>query len=191
MKRTQKATLICEGACEQNVEQPIVEAFQRFSAGDSLDSPSRAFFAQLLSPLYDHMVKVVSVLRWRYSLMDGPMNVFSHGTEGYSFDGIQWRENPRPIVALKILFGHPYPNAPVAEKVIEEVIALVEKDVDEPLERQLFREAWNLRTQYPKAALVIGVAAAEIGFRHLIGPVRGRKTISRLLTEHWPGPPSK
>ena len=48
-----------------------------------------------------------------------------------------------------------------------------------------------MRGQYPKASLVIGVAAAETGFRSLIGPIGGRKGISTLLAKYWPGPPSK
>jgi hypothetical protein len=183
--------LVCDGVCEPNVEPSVQESFRQFSVGGPLEATSRVLFDKILSDLYPYMQKVVSVLRWRYSLMDGPLKPFSHGTEGYSFDGVDWRENPRRLASMAILFGHPYPKAAVSEKVIQEVITLVKKDVDEPLERQLFREAWNLRGQYPKAGLVIGVAAAEIGFRHLIGPVGGRKPISTLLAKHWPGPPSK
>jgi hypothetical protein len=187
----QKTTLICESVCEQNVEQPIQEAFQQFSTGGPLEPTYRALFTRVLSDLYDSMQKVISVFRWRSSLMDGPMKVFSRGTEGYSFNGVDWRDEPRRAVSATISFGHPQPKAAVSEQVVQEIIGLVKQDVDEPLERQLFREAWNLRSENPKAALVIGLAAAEIGFRRLIGPVGGRKAISRLLAEHWPGPPSK
>jgi hypothetical protein len=183
--------LVCNGICERNVDSSVRESFQRFSAGGPLDAASQALYGQILSDLYPYMEKVVSALRWRYSLMDGPLRPFRDGREGYSFDGVEWRENPRRLASIAMLFGHPYPKAPVAEKVIQEVIELVKQDVYEPLERQLFREAWNLRGQYPKASLVIGVAAAEIGFRSVIGPIGGRKGISTLLAKYWPGPPSK
>ena len=58
----------------------------------------------------------------------------------------------------------------------------------EPLEGQLAREAWNLRGGYPKAALVIGVAGAEIGFRNLVGKIGGGKRITVLLKKYWPHP---
>jgi len=186
----QKTTLICEGACEQNVGQPILEGFQRFSTGGPLEPIYRALFTRVLSDLCDYMQKVISVLRWRYSLMDGPMKVFSRGTEGYSVNGADWRDEPRRAVSATLSFGHPQPKATVSEQVVQEIIGLVKQDVDEPLQRQLFREAWSLREQYPKAALVIGVAAAEIGFRRLVGPIKGTQGILKLLAKYWPGPSS-
>jgi hypothetical protein len=180
--------LVCDGICERKVEPPVEESFRQFSADVPLVASCQALFGQILANLYPHMQKVVSVLRWRYCLMEGPLRPFHNGTESYSFDGVEWREIPRRAMSATLSFGHPQPKAAVSEQVIQEVIELVKKDVDEPLERQLFREAWNLREQYPKAAFVIGVAAAEIGFRSLIGPIGGRKAISRLLAQHWPGP---
>jgi len=61
----QKATLICEGTCEQKVENSVESAFQRCSAGLPLDMTQRSFFKNVLSKLLDYMQKTVITLRWR------------------------------------------------------------------------------------------------------------------------------
>jgi hypothetical protein len=48
-------------------------------------------------------------------------------------------------------------------------VALVSDGTEEPLGHQLFREAWNQKGVHPRSALVIGVAAAEVGLKKLIG----------------------
>jgi hypothetical protein len=113
--------------------------------------------------------------------MDGPTRPFRNGTEAYSFDGTTWREEPRWARSFRFVFGYPVPKEKISEQLCEEIVDLAKKGAGEPLVRQLFRDAWNLREVYPKAALVIGVAAAEIGFRQLVGTVGGGKGIFRLL----------
>jgi hypothetical protein len=73
---------------------------------------------------------------------------------------------------------------PISHRYFREAVrgnrcSLVEHGASEPLEGQLVREAWNLRGGFPKAALVIGVAGAEIGFRRLVGEIGGRKSINK------------
>jgi hypothetical protein len=181
--------LICEGVSQQDVEQLTQEAFERFAEGTPLGARPRAFFDQVLSDIADHMTRLVIVLRWRRSIMDGPLSPFSNGTESFSLDGVEWREEPRRAVSLRMSFGHPYPSGEITQGLCDEITALANGGADEPFERQLFREAWNLRNGYPKAALVIGVAAAEIGFRKLVRPHQGHKGILRLLGKYWPHPP--
>jgi hypothetical protein len=183
-----RKTLICEGLSERKVEASVEDAFQRLSAGVPLDTAQRSFFNKVLSELVDYMQKTVMTLRWRCSIVDGPNTTFRNGKEAYSFDGKVWQEEPRRAVSAKMLIGNPYPIG-ISEKQCEEVIALVEQGATEPLEGQLVREAWNLRGQYPKAALVIGVAGAEIGFRRLVGKkIRGITSIAELLKKYWPYP---
>ena len=51
---------------------------------------------------------------------------------------------------------------------VDEVVRRVELGFEEPLGRQLFREAWGQIGINPRGALVIGVAAAEVGLKRLI-----------------------
>jgi hypothetical protein len=183
----QKATLICEGTCEQKVEKSVEAAFQRCSAGLPLDMTQRSFFKNVLSKLLDYMQKTVMTLRWRCAFVDGPTTKFRNGKEAYSFDGAEWQEEPKRVASIKMLFGNPRPTG-ISAMQCEEIVALVQKGASESLEGQLVREAWNLRDQYPKAALVIGAAGAEIGFRRLVGKIGGRKFITSLLKTYWPHP---
>src|ERR1700682_1880760 len=182
-----RKALICEGLSERRVEDSVESAFQRFSAGVPLDMTQRSFFKKALSELLDYMQKTVMALRWRCSIIDGPTSTFRNGKEAYSFDGIVWRETPRSLASLKMVFGNPYPKG-ISEKQCEEVVALVKEGASESLGGQLVREAWNLLGGFPEAALVIGVAGAEIGFRRLVGKVGGRTPITKLLNTYWPHP---
>jgi hypothetical protein len=71
------------------------------------------------------------------------------------------------VRSLSIRFGLVI-SAPETE-VSKEVVDLVNAGVEEPLGRQLFREAWAQKDSRPRSALVIGVAAAEVGFKKLVG----------------------
>ena len=51
----------------------------------------------------------------------------------------------------------------------KQVVELATAGTEEPLGRQLFREAWSQKNSRPRSALVIGVAAAEVGFKKLVG----------------------
>jgi hypothetical protein len=51
----------------------------------------------------------------------------------------------------------------------EEFIRKVEARAEEPLGHLIFREAWDQRNLSPRSALVIGVTAAEVGLKKLIG----------------------
>jgi hypothetical protein len=50
----------------------------------------------------------------------------------------------------------------------DEVVRKVEARAEVPLSRQLFYEAWSQVGTNPRSALVIGVAAAEVGVKRLI-----------------------
>jgi hypothetical protein len=48
---------------------------------------------------------------------------------------------------------------PTLDVMRNEVVELIKTGTEEPLGRQLFREAWSERVTRPRSALVIGVAA--------------------------------
>jgi hypothetical protein len=55
-----------------------------------------------------------------------------------------------------------------------------------PLGLQLLGEAWNQRITHPRSALVIGVTAAEIALKQLIGELAPD---ARWLVDNVPSPP--
>jgi hypothetical protein len=68
--------------------------------------------------------------------------------------------------------------------------------VDEPIGHALFREAWHQRSQNPRSALVIGIAAAEVGFKECITQLSPETRwlieniqtppIDKMLSRYWP-----
>jgi hypothetical protein len=72
---------------------------------------------------------------------------------------------------LSFSFGIPTRSSLPTQRAIGDQVAGFIKTgtTEEPLGRQLFREAWSERETRPRSALVIGVAAAEVGFKKLVG----------------------
>jgi hypothetical protein len=179
--------LLCEGFSEREVEASVEEAFARLPSGVPLDMIHRAFLHEVRSELHDFMEQTIKILRWRCSIMDAPLKPFGDGKGEYSFEGATWQEMPRYVASVRMFFGHPQ-RSEISEAICTEIVGLVRQGASESFEREMFREAWNLRGMYPKAALVIGAAAAEIGFRHHVGRVGGNKGILTLLAKYWPHP---
>ncbi len=127
-----------------------------------------AFLDDTLMELARLIVRFVTVFRWRVGLPEGPHNPFSNRRGYISKDGKIWRE-----VSLvrrgEVHWGiFTWPVA-AASEICDEIVKLVSEGVEEPLGHQLFREAWNQRETNPRSSLVIGVAAAEVGLKKLIG----------------------
>jgi hypothetical protein len=127
-----------------------------------------AFLDDTLMELARWMVRFVTVFRWRVGLPEGPHNPFSNRRGYISRDGEIWRE---VSLARRIEIRFGIFNWPItaASEVCDEVVKLVSEGLEEPLGHQLFREAWNQRETNPRSSLVIGVAAAEVGLKKLIG----------------------
>jgi len=116
--------------------------------------------------LGDLMEATITVLRWRSGLTEGLTNPFLNRREFLSTDGESWFE-VHTVRGLKIVMLHPPRQIPLSLE--SEVAQLVSATREEPLGHQLFREAWNEKKLHPRSALVIGVAAAEVGLKNLIG----------------------
>ena len=146
-----------------------------------LPEPFRSFAAQVRCELEDHTRRTILVLRWRYAL-SGQHNPFSVRPMEWSFDGQVWKPMPSTLKA----FLEDIPHLRVSEKVRDEVMNLVVADTTEPLAHSLYREAWQQRHHNPRSALVVGIAAAEIGVKeHIIALVPD----AQWMVENAPSPP--
>jgi len=77
-------------------------------------------------------------------------------------------------------------NLRASTEVCEEVRTLVDRGVAEPIGHELFREAWPQRGANPRSALIMGVAAAESGFKECVADL---VPDARWIVEHAPSPP--
>jgi hypothetical protein len=147
---------------------------------------------RFFEPLRTLVVSTTSILRWRSGLSEGPIDPFRNWGEYLSQDGESWIEihMARSLKATFVLAPRLIEASPDFE---HEVVGLISEKSEEPLGHQLFREAWNQRSSHPRSALVIGVAAAEIGLKKLIGnhvPQAGW-SLRRLLKKYLPFVPAK
>jgi len=111
----------------------------------------------------------VNIFNWTHGL-DGPPDplVWQRMQSLYSEDGEHWFQYSlaRKITLLAEEVTH---SIFASNAQIEEVVRRVEAGAEEPVARQVFREAWEQIGVNPRSALVIGVSAAEVALRGLIG----------------------
>ena len=121
---------------------------------------------EIFCPLRSISRSTIVMLNWTHGL-DSPPNPYGRSLAFYSEDGNRWLQFARATTGSF--------NAELASRLIsardvrvDEVVRKVELECQEPLGRQLFREAWQQIEINPRGALVIGVAAAEVGLKRLI-----------------------
>jgi hypothetical protein len=112
----------------------------------------------------------VTMFNWTHGL-DSPLDPYVGPSEAwYSEDGSTWSRYYSPErKGFRILVEEGIHSIFAKNAEIDEVVRRVEAGAEEPLGRQLFREAWGQVGMNPRSALVIGVAAAEVGLKKLIG----------------------
>jgi hypothetical protein len=113
----------------------------------------------------------------------GQHNPFSHRDMLWSPDGTEWTRLPGfASVSISISGGIP----PLSNSTREEIQALVQAGNTEPLGHELYREAWEQQGSNPRSALILGIAAAEAGFKQFLGILVPH---ARWLAENAPSPP--
>jgi hypothetical protein len=131
------------------------------------DPRSVGFLHGILDELYSSMIPTVTIFRWRCGLAEVPPDPIRN-LRGYcSIDGQEWYEVSMARSA-KIVFNMAFGPLPPSDEICRDVTEMVISGKQEPLGWQLFREAWTERMTRPASALVIGVAAAEVGFKKLV-----------------------
>jgi len=111
----------------------------------------------------------IIMFNWTHGL-DGPPDPYGLPYAFYSEDGDKWFRYSQAR-RIEILLEEATHSIFARNAQIDEVVRKVEAGAEEPLARQVFREAWSQIGVNPRSALVIGVSAAEVGLRGLIGTI--------------------
>jgi len=143
--------------------------------------PFQSFARQVRAELADHARRTVNVLRWRLG-WKGPHNPVSSRGMKWSLDGQTWRAMPHAIM----LYVDESRYGGVSDEVRSEIESMVKKGLTEPTGHELFREAWEQRHRNPRSALVIVIAAAEVGFKQCVSTIVPE---TLWLIENVPSPP--
>jgi hypothetical protein len=100
----------------------------------------------------------------------------------FSFDGLTWTPMPADYSGPVGIFDH----RPVNDPAYEDIKLMLENGRSEPLAQALSRKAWPERNDNPKSSLLIGIAAAEVGFKQFVSSL---KPDTRWLIQNVPSPP--
>jgi hypothetical protein len=130
----------------------------------SLPPECQAFIDLLTERLDEQARRCLALLRWRFAI-EGPQYAWEFRRQAeWSSDGENWNEFPhRYSTLMRRLDTFDTSNA-----VRQEIEALLANATDEPIAHVLWREAWWQRFEAHVSAYVIGMAAAEIGFKRLV-----------------------
>jgi hypothetical protein len=132
--------------------------------------------------LTDSLLRSVLVLRWRMGL----------GGSHYPFNpaGLYWavpaetpRWTPIPMPGTVMASDEVVPR--ITPEIGQQVVGLIAMGVEEPLAHAMWREAWTQRASNPRSALVVGVAAAEVGLKRCVAALA---PITQWLLEETQAP---
>jgi hypothetical protein len=122
----------------------------------------QSFIDQIREQLHGAVRQVVDVIRWRLGVPGSPDPVTSGWRSAeWSLDGERW--HPLPGSFAIVIRGAP--KIRVDADVHGSLQALLETQRSEPTGHVLFREAWALRDEHLRGALLTGIAALEVGFK--------------------------
>jgi len=125
------------------------------------------FVDGIFTTLQNITKSTITLFNWTHGL-DSPPNPFGRADASYSEDGEEWFQYSQ-IRSIKILHGEITTTMYAKNIRVDEIVGQVNSGIEEPIGRQLFREAWSQVGINPRSALVIGVTAAEVGLKRLIG----------------------
>jgi hypothetical protein len=141
------------------------------------------FASQVHHKLNESIRGTVRIIRWRRALTGSHNPIASASGVCWSFDNQSWLAMPRDIYLDGVGFDF-YFN--ISVRLHGEMEALIKAGENEPLGHELFLEAWELRSRNPRSALIIGMAAAEVGFKQCIGKLVPK---AEWLANNAPTPP--
>ena len=109
--------------------------------------------------------RVWRLLRWRVAAEASDTLFQTVLASEWSGDGgATWYPLAYPLHVRGRAYGVPR----IDRVVIESVENMILEGVSEPISEELLREAWSLRSSNPRAALLLAIAAAEVGFKELL-----------------------
>jgi hypothetical protein len=136
--------------------------------------------------LSDAAVHALKLWRWRmgYPTEPNPVRFLkSFEWSGNSNDWTPIRNVFKPNMSFDFSVRK---ETKVTEDIVESLKSLSLDNAQEPLSHELFQEAWSQRDDNPRSSLVMGIAAAETGVKHLMSTL---VPAAAWLVEEIPSPP--
>lgn len=142
----------------------------------------RAFIRSASGQLRDAISRATGLLIWRDGL-EAPANPFSSRGSEWTLDGVTWHPLPADLYGnLRML----HPGLLRGEEALARFRAMWDSGAAEPEAHHVLREARSVLSGNLRSALVIGVAATEIGTKAF---VIKRASETEWLVSNAPTPP--
>lgn len=144
--------------------------------------------------LADAVNQVVNTLRWRFG-MRGSMHQLENLELRYSFDGETWGSISEKWEYRLLEGAVTPPSWYVGLEAYDDAQRLMQRGEYETIGHNLFREAWALRWDNPRSALLVAIAAIEVGTKRCIATLNpsseknirnDQKSVKTLLEETLP-----
>jgi len=156
------------------------------------------FVGQVVGEHGETANRTVDVLRWRAARL-GPLNPISSSVFYWSLDEKNWHSFPSRV---QTTFNIGPAAVPISTQLRSEIQALINLEADEPLAHELFREAWaQLGSPNLRSALIIGVAALEVGVKEFVSALVPQAAwlvleipsppVDKMLEDYLPDLPTK
>jgi hypothetical protein len=144
--------------CEREVADRIYE--QAVSSGQI--SINQEAVANVCKDMQGFILRTLRLLRWRTRSPGRPYPIRATAGFRWSLDGLEWK----PVLQYLSMKIKQLENPPkLTDEATEFVRTAILGDLDEPLGHELLREAWTNRDTNLRSAIVLAVAAAEVGFK--------------------------
>jgi hypothetical protein len=142
------------------------------------------FESQIHHKLSECIKRATKIIRWRNAIKSSHNPVLFTLGVSWSFDNQHWRGMPHDVYV--VIGGEIEFYWPVSDELHSQMENLIKAEVEEPLGHELFLEAWHQQTKNPRSALILGIVAAEVGFKQCVGKLVPN---AEWLVNHVPSPP--
>src|ERR1700735_1378761 len=144
------------------VESPVTDRLYDQAKTSGAISIKQEPVAIIFECMQRFALRTLRLLRWRTKSPGRPYPV--RATEGFawSLDGAEWK----PVADYMSMRIRQLENPPIlTDDAVEFLKTEILGGLDEPLGHELLREAWTNQDTNLRRAIVLAVAAAEVGFK--------------------------
>jgi hypothetical protein len=152
-------------------EVDLAERLHNEAVSSGVLSRNREAVQKIFEDMNDAIQRTVRLVRWKTYAIGGPNTIRTQNYCEWSVDGSNWKfvaDSLLLTTGFSIIQLDRHWSIADAEFLQAEFM----KGTDEPLGHELLREADENRRNNPRSSLILGVAAAEVGFKQFASKIR-------------------
>jgi len=165
---------------------------------ERFDNSFQVFVETVALEMNDYVDNFVRVLRWRGNGSGPNRPVQGIGGIKWSIDKKAWHWLPEKSYSTKLEHTSMLHTTDEIKSDVEEFLAT---GIEESFGHELLYEAWHQRGESPRSALILAIAAAEVGLKFCIATLVPNSLwlatnvpsppVEKILTEYLPTLPAK